>query len=174
MWIVVANCPIFHHFPIQEQFNSFKCRQISVLGFARGSLGSSYTALELRLPFFGQDDLVSFPNGLKLLPITTHPVSGALIARFIRIGLLLYPFPTLQIACAIHRFALSRAPLPPAFLTEQFPCRTLVPFVSAMNTTARVNADANLVGSDSADPLWKRLSDATAKHSALLVACHSS
>jgi formiminotetrahydrofolate cyclodeaminase len=45
---------------------------------------------------------------------------------------------------------------------------------SAMNTTARVNADANLVGSDSADPLWKRLSDATAKHSALLVACHSS
>ncbi len=35
---------IFHHFPTQDLVDQCQCRQISVLGFARGSLGSFYTA----------------------------------------------------------------------------------------------------------------------------------
>jgi hypothetical protein len=42
---------IFHHFPIARDPVLVKCRQFSVLGFARGSLGSSRSATELR-PLF--------------------------------------------------------------------------------------------------------------------------
>jgi hypothetical protein len=74
----------------------------------------------------GNERSCELPKGLKL-PIITRPASGAPIGRFIRIGLLLSAFPALAIACAIHRFALSRAPLPAAFLTQQVPYGTLVP-----------------------------------------------
>jgi len=40
--------PIFHYFPITESFVLTKCRQISVLGLTRGSLGSFYTAIVRR------------------------------------------------------------------------------------------------------------------------------
>jgi len=40
--------PIFHHFPIANYFTASKCRQFSVLGFTRGSLGSFYTAIVRR------------------------------------------------------------------------------------------------------------------------------
>jgi len=36
---------VFHHFPISVNSVSLKCRQISVLGLTRGSLGSFYTAI---------------------------------------------------------------------------------------------------------------------------------
>jgi formiminotetrahydrofolate cyclodeaminase len=52
--------------------------------------------------------------------------------------------------------------------------QSCVELISAMNTTAQGNALANLAGSDGGDALKKRLSDATAKHSMLLAACHSS
>jgi len=39
---------IFHHFPIARDPVLVKCRQLSVLGFARGSLGSFYTAIVRR------------------------------------------------------------------------------------------------------------------------------
>jgi hypothetical protein len=39
---------VFHHFPITRSLVSVKCRQFSVLGFARGSLGSFYTAIVRR------------------------------------------------------------------------------------------------------------------------------
>jgi hypothetical protein len=39
---------IFHHFPITWDFVLVKCRQFSVLGFTRGSLGSVCSATELR------------------------------------------------------------------------------------------------------------------------------
>ncbi len=44
----VRNSRIFHHFPITGNSVSDKCRQFSVLGFTRGSLGSSRSATELR------------------------------------------------------------------------------------------------------------------------------
>jgi hypothetical protein len=43
-----ARSLIFHHFPITDRFDSSKCRQFSVLGLTRGSLGNSYSAIELR------------------------------------------------------------------------------------------------------------------------------
>ena len=52
--------------------------------------------------------------------------------------------------------------------------QSCVELISAMNTTAQGNALANLAGVDGGDALRKRLSDATAKHSMLLAACHSS
>jgi formiminotetrahydrofolate cyclodeaminase len=52
--------------------------------------------------------------------------------------------------------------------------QSCVELISAMNTTAQGNAHANLAGIDGGDALRKRLSDATAKHSMLLAACHSS
>jgi len=39
---------IFHHFPIRRCLVVYKCRQISVLEFTRGSLGSFYTAIVRR------------------------------------------------------------------------------------------------------------------------------
>ena len=39
---------IFHDFPINSRFVVCKCRQFSVLGVSRGSLGSSRSAIELR------------------------------------------------------------------------------------------------------------------------------
>ncbi len=39
---------IFHHFPIVAYFTGTKCRQFSVLEFARGSLGSVCSTTELR------------------------------------------------------------------------------------------------------------------------------
>src|SRR4029077_7834761 len=39
---------IFHHFPITRRFVVCKCRQFSVLGLTRGSLGSFYTAIVRR------------------------------------------------------------------------------------------------------------------------------
>src|SRR5258708_13415726 len=39
---------IFHHFPITRPRSVGKCRQFSVIGFARGSLVSSRSAIELR------------------------------------------------------------------------------------------------------------------------------
>jgi hypothetical protein len=44
----VERLSIFHHFPITGCFVVCKCRQFSVLGFTRGSLGSSNSATELR------------------------------------------------------------------------------------------------------------------------------
>lgn len=58
-----------------------------------------------------------------------------------------------------------------AILTDE---RSCVELISAMNTTAQENARVNLATMESADILRKRLLDATAKHSSLLVACHSS
>jgi formiminotetrahydrofolate cyclodeaminase len=49
-----------------------------------------------------------------------------------------------------------------------------VELISAMNTTAQGNALANLGKIEDRDALRKRLSDASAKHSVLLTACHSS
>ena len=40
--------PIFHYFPVAESFVLTKCRQISVLGLTKGSLGSFYTAIVRR------------------------------------------------------------------------------------------------------------------------------
>jgi hypothetical protein len=39
---------VFHHFPITRNLVVVKCRQFSVLGLPRGSLGSSRSAIELR------------------------------------------------------------------------------------------------------------------------------
>jgi len=39
---------IFHHFPITSNSFLAKCRQFSVLGVTRGSLGSFYTAIVRR------------------------------------------------------------------------------------------------------------------------------
>src|SRR6266853_978970 len=39
---------VFHHFPITGNLVLVKCRQFSVLGLTRGSLGSSRSAIELR------------------------------------------------------------------------------------------------------------------------------
>ncbi len=39
---------IFHRFPIPDRSSASKCRQFSVLGLTRGSLGSSRSAIELR------------------------------------------------------------------------------------------------------------------------------
>src|SRR5215472_10751016 len=39
---------IFHHFPVRRCFVVYKCRRSSDLGFTRGSLGSSRSAIELR------------------------------------------------------------------------------------------------------------------------------
>ncbi len=39
---------IFHYFPITKNLALIKCRQFSVLGFTRGSLGSFYTAIVRR------------------------------------------------------------------------------------------------------------------------------
>jgi formiminotetrahydrofolate cyclodeaminase len=52
--------------------------------------------------------------------------------------------------------------------------QSCVEMISAMNTTAQGNALASLGGIEGGNALQKRLSDATAKHSALLAACHSS
>lgn len=52
--------------------------------------------------------------------------------------------------------------------------QSCVELVSAMNTTAQANALANLTSLEVGDALRKRLGDATAKHSVLLAACHSS
>jgi methenyltetrahydrofolate cyclohydrolase len=52
--------------------------------------------------------------------------------------------------------------------------RSCVELISAMNTSAQENALANLLDMEGGDILRKRLSDATAKHSVLLAACHSS
>src|SRR6266481_6105517 len=43
-----ARSLIFHYFPITDRFDSSKCRQFSVLGLTRGSLGSFYTAIVRR------------------------------------------------------------------------------------------------------------------------------
>jgi hypothetical protein len=40
---------VFHHFPITRNLVLANCRQFSVLGFNRGSLGSFYTAIVRRL-----------------------------------------------------------------------------------------------------------------------------
>jgi len=42
---------IFHHFPITSNSFLAKCRQFSVLGVTRGSLGSFYTAI-VRRPLY--------------------------------------------------------------------------------------------------------------------------
>jgi formiminotetrahydrofolate cyclodeaminase len=52
--------------------------------------------------------------------------------------------------------------------------KSCVELISAMNTTAQENAMANLAGMGTEDALRARLADATAKHIALLAACHSS
>jgi formiminotetrahydrofolate cyclodeaminase len=52
--------------------------------------------------------------------------------------------------------------------------QSCVELISAMNTTAQENAATNLAGLEGGEALRKRLSDATAKHDALLAACHSS
>ncbi len=39
---------VFHHFPITRNLALVKCRQFSVLGLTRGSLGSFYTAIVRR------------------------------------------------------------------------------------------------------------------------------
>ena len=48
VYVVTAECDsIFHHFPIAACFIVYKCRQFSVLGFTKGSLGSVRSATEL-------------------------------------------------------------------------------------------------------------------------------
>ncbi len=38
---------VSHHFPITRRFEVYKCRRSSEIGLTRGSLGSSYSAIEL-------------------------------------------------------------------------------------------------------------------------------
>jgi len=56
---------IFHHFPIPGNLVLVKCRQFSVLGFTRGSLGSFYTAI-VRRPLI---PLVCWLYTTKRLPV---------------------------------------------------------------------------------------------------------
>ena len=59
----------------------------------------------------------------------------------------------------------------PSIQTDEKSC---VELISAMNTTAQGNASSNLPNIEGDPSLAKRLSDAMAKHSELLAACHSS
>jgi hypothetical protein len=58
------NRPIFHHFPITENSALLKCRQFSVLGFTRGSLGSVCSTTELR-PLVVSDCTQELMQGTK-------------------------------------------------------------------------------------------------------------
>jgi hypothetical protein len=53
---------VFHHFPITENCDSTKCRQFSVLGFARGSLGSFYIAIIRRPRVYKRNKSASRPQ----------------------------------------------------------------------------------------------------------------
>jgi hypothetical protein len=73
---------IFHHFPIAGCLAVYKCRRSSHLGFARGSLGSFYTAIVRRPALLAFDSTQSYgADATASLTQTEDPVRLVALAN---------------------------------------------------------------------------------------------